>query len=284
MANMHLYSFALTICSCFVGLSAFSKAVDDTALRLYFRNNTYIQVNAANATLLVPHLNLTEKTLLHCHGYEQSTDSETVKKLINDYLLGFTYNIIAIDYRNISTAFYPTAVLLSNSVAEVVANSIIDMRNAGVREEQFLLTGFSLGGQIVGAIGRNLNFTLPEIIAIEPAGPLYGFPEMSISASSASCVKCIHTDMYLYGTSYACGHIDFYPNGGTREQPGCKLFSLCDITNSCSHSRGDTYMGISVLNPKGFLSVKCNSWEDFKDGRCDRSVIIPMGKAAPCNV
>lgn len=88
----------------------------------------------------------------------------SVFETVADYLHGFTYNIIAVDYRNVSSAFYPTAVLLSNDVAKVIANSIIDMRNAGVREEQFLLTGFSLGGQIVGAIGRNLNFTLREVI------------------------------------------------------------------------------------------------------------------------
>lgn len=36
----------------------------------------------------------------------------------------------------------------------------------------------------------------------------------------ARFVDVIHTDIQVYGYTHPCGHIDFYPNGGTN-QPGC---------------------------------------------------------------
>ncbi|XP_033334505.2 lipase member H [Megalopta genalis] len=272
------------VCCCFFTTTVLSSDLGTIELRLYFRNGTHKQVNASKAGELVRSLNLQAKTLIHCHGFRQSTDSDDVVSLMKGYLAGSNYNVIAVDYRHVSYKDYLSAVILANDVATVIVQSINDMVAAGMNQTKLVASGFSLGAQICGVIGRKLPFELPEIIAGDPAGPLFYFFDKSISASDATCVKCIHTDMRFYGTGDACDYIDFYPNGGSREQPGCLLFSLQDLTNSCSHSRAEKYMIEAARHPNAFPSVKCDSWDDFKNGKCNRNITIPMGESARCSV
>nr|XP_033334503.1 lipase member H-like isoform X1 [Megalopta genalis] len=274
--------FIFVISCCVPSTTVLSAAVGTITMRLYSRNDSYKEVGAEQSRQLVPHINLGVKTLIHCHGFRQSTDSPHVLNLIHNYLAGFDYNIIAADYRHVTLRDdYLSSVYLANEVAEVLVRSINDMVAVGLDKNKLLLTGLSLGAQIAGHIGRILPFKLPEIIAMDPAGPLFKYVEQGITASDALCVKCIHTDMYFYGTSKTCGHLDFYPNGGFGEQPGCPLLPA---TGACSHDRSAELMGESARNPYGFESVKCNSWSDFKSSRCDRNVIIPMGELSPCSV
>jgi hypothetical protein len=54
----------------------------------------------------------------------------------------------------------------------------------------------------------------------------------------------------------------------------------------CSHRRSWWFWAESVENKeeKKFHSVKCKSWDHFKDGRCDQgSEIIHMGIDCPLN-
>ncbi|XP_031829068.1 lipase member H-B-like isoform X2 [Nomia melanderi] len=282
MASNQLFIFVF-VCSCLLGSAVHSLFVD-VKLRLYSKDLSYVEVKAKDAALLVPKLNLSTKTIIHCHGYTQSADDSAVMDLIHNYLAGFDYNIIAADYREVTSNDYLSAVVLLDKVSDIIAQSVDTFIASGVNPKLIILSGLSLGGQVAGQIGRKTKTKIEEIIAMDPAGPLYQYVGQSVSATDANCVKCIHTDAGYYGTTHACGHLDFYPNGGTRQQPGCSAFSLNDLPNTCSHERAEVYIGESARNPDGFLSIKCNSWDDFKAGKCDKSVIIPMGEAAPCNV
>ncbi|XP_078046327.1 lipase member H-like [Augochlora pura] len=273
----------LSLCCCLFATTTSSSVLDTIKWRLYARNGTYKEVNATNARQLVQYLNLGVKTLIHSHGYMQSTDSETVVDLVQGYLAGSNFNVIAVDYRHVTYKDYISAVILAENVANIIVRGINDMVAAGMDQTKLIASGFSLGAQVCGFIGRKLSFNLPEIIAADPAGPMFNFVEKSVSASDALCVKCIHTDMFLYGNGNPCGHLDFYPNAGVREQPGCALFSFKDLANSCSHGRSEQYMAEAARYPDAFPSVKCNSWNSFEDGKCDRNVTIPMGYAAPCS-
>lgn len=59
---------------------------------------------------------------------------------------------------------------------------------------------------------------------LDPAFPLYMFngPSARLSASDAKFVDVIHTDGGILGYPWPLGHADFFPNGGTALQPGCR--------------------------------------------------------------
>ncbi|KAL5290533.1 hypothetical protein ACFFRR_010105 [Megaselia abdita] len=130
----------------------------------------------------------------------------------------------------------------------------------------FHLVGFSLGAQMSGVIGRTIQlngFILPRITGLEPAGPFFSqFPSKAfhkgLSSMDAAFVDSIHTDTGFYGTIYNSGHVDFFPNGGRRIQPGCSV--LINIPMSldelCSHFRSWVYWIESLQeNENKFLAA-----------------------------
>ncbi|XP_076648003.1 uncharacterized protein LOC143356314 [Halictus rubicundus] len=84
--------FAVVVCFCFlaciyanVTTPGLRTTIEDMIwplhtikLRLYYRNYTYTEVSIINATQLLSHMNLTQKTLMHCHGYNNTLDTPFV--------------------------------------------------------------------------------------------------------------------------------------------------------------------------------------------------------------
>ncbi|XP_033334498.2 lipase member H [Megalopta genalis] len=286
----------LVICSCgYATLSAaqsvptaFAQAAKDVlsfpldtiTAYLFEENLSAMKFKPTNGALVTHQLNATKRTLIHCHGYLQSTDDPFVTDLLRGYVTGYDYNVLAIDYRFITYNFYPTSVLLAGAVSGVVGYFVETLVRAGLKEEDLILSGFSLGAQIMGNVARRLPFKVHELLALDPAGPLFNFVGTSVSASDALCVKCVHTDEYYYGTFKPCGHLDFYPNGGSRNQPGCTFLSS---VSACSHERATEFTAEAALDPHGFPSIQCDSWADFKIGKCNKSAVIPFGQNAPCS-
>lgn len=57
---------------------------------------------------------------------------------------------------------------------------------------------------------------------LDPALPLFSSdPVGRLDPTDAAFVDIIHTCAGYLGYSQPCGHVDFYPNGGTYRQPGC---------------------------------------------------------------
>jgi len=50
--------------------------------------------------------------------------------------------------------------------------------------------------------------------------------EGHLTWADATFVDVIHTDGGNFGFPSSLGHVDFYPNGGSRRQPGCDLRSI----------------------------------------------------------
>ena len=58
---------------------------------------------------------------------------------------------------------------------------------------------------------------------LDAAYPMFGNadPEGRLDAGDAILVDAIHTDSGLLGFKEPYAHVDFYPNKGTKPQPGC---------------------------------------------------------------
>ncbi|XP_078046319.1 lipase member H-B-like [Augochlora pura] len=287
MTNYLVLAILVVSCS-FVGkpiaTATFASSMAETLTWTLFVENGDSKTVLYNQTeQLLEYLNLDVDTVIHCHGYMESTATPNVVSLLNSYIVGTNYNVIGINYNYVTHSDYITAASLADNVAAVLVNGINKMVTAGLDKTKLILSGFSLGAQVSGLVGRNLPFVLPKLMAIDPAGPLFNILSPSITASDAACVICVHTDQGFFGTTHACNHIDFYPNGGDREQPGCLSLSLEYTAGSCSHVRGEGFMTEAAMYPNAFIGVKCNSWNDFKAGKCDNNVTVPMGFNTPCS-
>lgn len=134
-----------------------------------------------------------------------------------------------------------------------------------------------------------------RITGLDAAYPLYmnTGSEGHLARTDATFVDVIHTDGGILGFPDPLGHVDFYPNGGKPEQPGCNLEnafqrSLSRFINqyskkspkesflpranerrfcllfllavACGHHRAWMFYAESVTNPFGFPASRCAKW------------------------
>lgn len=70
---------------------------------------------------------------------------------------------------------------------------------------------------------HNFIVILGPVTGLDPAYPLfYRYGDEHVDDESGQQVDIIHTDGGYYGASEITGSVDFFPNGGSRPQPGCK--------------------------------------------------------------
>lgn len=61
---------------------------------------------------------------------------------------------------------------------------------------------------------------------MDPANPSFYPSGCYLTSEDATWIDIIHMDMGGYGSSAGMGTAEYYANGGTRPQPGCKLGSI----------------------------------------------------------
>ena len=105
----------------------------------------------------------------------------------------------------------------------------------------------------------SLNF---KISGLDPALPHFQNKpnEERLSKDDAKTVEVIHTNVGDCGMDESIGHLDFYPNGGSK-QPGC-------WTNRCAHTRAVQLYAESINSKSGFYGRKCTDYESLKRGEC----------------
>ncbi|XP_006608022.2 pancreatic lipase-related protein 2-like isoform X1 [Apis dorsata] len=250
-----------------------SDLTENIFLRLYKRNGLYIDENIRNANLLISHIEKNNKIVIFISGWNEDINFEDVQLITNAYLENTQDNVLALDYRNVSKEFYIFAVQHLYEVGKSVATALDNMIENGINSKNIHIIGHSLGSQLSGIIGRNMNYKIGRITGLDPAGPGYYIFNSHLSASDAEFVDVIHTDMGIYGLALKIGHVDFFPNYGHRSQPGC-LLSNDDF---CSHHRSYKFYAESVKNHNIFIG-KCHSLNE-----CNGVEYIPMGYATPSN-
>lgn len=170
-----------------------------------------------------------------------------------------------------STANYYLARHRVNSTGSAIADYISFLvMTTGANPRNMLPVGFSLGGQVVGFVGRNvqrlLGIKLTAILGLDPAGPLfdYGKLDSHINSNDADYVQIVHTNGETLGMHGPLGHADFYVHGG-KIQNGCGV----DLFGSCSHVRAVEYWIESINSETKFIATQCENYENVTKKGCD---------------
>lgn len=113
-----------------------------------------------------------------------------------------------------------------NDFADNIAGSLIKLFEKGYGN--FHVIGFSLGGQISGAVGKFVNeksqgdFKIPRITGLDPGQlpPFFQGALQDLNAGDAVFVDTIHGETKFFGSKNSLGNASFWINGGIY-QPSC---------------------------------------------------------------
>ncbi|CAD7079399.1 unnamed protein product [Hermetia illucens] len=271
----------------FIGLAVLCRTVQNGPLNsvnyiFYFspnQTNTY-GINNLKYILDDPNFDIQKTTTLYVHGYEEKQEDESIKLITTSYLERGNHNIVTLNWTAFGGGnYFSTALPNVYKLGPIIASDLLELFAKGLNFEQFHLVGHSLGGQLVGVIGRSVTniskkkTVLRRITALDPAFPGFypGIFFRRISAKDARFVDVIHTDSWIYGAPVHTGTVDFWPNGGITLQPGCpqRNYELLSETDLCSHRRSWRFWAESVANkyPEKFNAVQARSWYQFQRGR-----------------
>ncbi|XP_007667689.2 lipase member I isoform X2 [Ornithorhynchus anatinus] len=224
-----------------------------------------------------------KKTVMIVHGYRgKGQKPQWLPSMVQLLLKADDINVIVVDWvRGATTLYYPHAVKNTKNVSEILAEYILKLKTQGVSLDNIHMIGLSLGAHICGFVGKRLNGSLGRISGLDPAGPQFTGkpPNERLYRTDAKFVDVIHTDADALGFRNPMGHIDFYPNGGSK-QPGCPktIFSGSSFFK-CDHQRS-VYLFLSSLEGKCNLTAcPCSSQQAFRNGQC---VNYEVFKPLPC--
>ncbi|XP_017518743.2 pancreatic lipase-related protein 3 isoform X1 [Manis javanica] len=260
----------------------------NTRFLLYTRRNpkVYQEISAVNhLTIQASYFGTDKMTHINIPGWK--TDGKWQQDMCNVLLKVEDVNCINLDWINGSMKYIHAVNNLRVAGAEVAYFINVLEKEFGYSPSKVHLIGHSVGAHLAGEAGSRIP-GLGRITGLDPAGPYFhNTPnEVRLDPSDANFVDVIHTNAvpFLFelgaGTINACGHLDFYPNGG-KYMPGCgdlitPLFKLNfsaykeEVTFffDCNHARSHHFYTESILNPDAFIAYPCRSYKDFKAGNC----------------
>jgi len=126
-------------------------------------------------------------------------------------------------------------------------------------------------------------------------------PDISLDVTDTVFLDVMHTNGGPPSDGNAAifepmGHVDFYVNGGVK-QPGCadlefririNTITIIPIFNRiifaiifiecCSHCRAAHLFAESITTQVGFISLRCESYDDYVSGACDGNDTELMGE------
>ncbi|XP_045482335.1 phospholipase A1-like [Harmonia axyridis] len=223
------------------------------------------------------------------HGWTQNRQKTPWYRPLTEYLLKKhpEAHVVQLDWGKAADNIYALAAFgtesVGNIIGDVIKKLVVDYN---VPRKNIVVIGHSLGGQISGWVGKRFrkltNSTLPRIIALDPAGPLFlSRPEEKrLNKHDAEVVMVLHSDGGKLGFGSSCGTIDIFPNGGS-DQPGCFRVDLDDVSTLaepiwCDHQRGYNLFLEAVKSPCLFLAKKCESYDKFKENKCE-NIAVSLG-------
>uniref|UniRef100_A0A1I8MGG5 Lipase domain-containing protein n=1 Tax=Musca domestica TaxID=7370 RepID=A0A1I8MGG5_MUSDO len=214
-------------------------------------------------------------------GWGSDGNSSTyIQDFANAYNCRGGYNFLYLNTFDFIQTIYTRSAFNTEEIGNIVAESLVKLTEF-IPVENIQLIGHSLGGEIVGQVGRHFKQLtgqlLPRITGLDPAKPCYNKGERLsvISRGDALFVDIIHSNPGVLGKAQSLGDADFYPGGKGPIKPGCVQFG-------CSHERSIRYYIETVYpgNERNFLAKRCNSLASLNGGRC-RGPEYPLGFAVP---
>ncbi|CAH0696477.1 unnamed protein product [Spodoptera exigua] len=216
---------------------------------------------------------------IYLHGFIDDPSQDSFTMLSKAFLKAGDVNILALDASSLLSWQYLRATTMVQFIGEQLGKLLASLVKAGLNRSNIHLIGHSLGSHISGFAGKTFKtltkHRVGRITGLDPAGPCFSGVDVSsrLNRKDARFVDVIHTDAGVYGIAEAVGHVDYFPNGGSK-QPNCPPTHILD---SCSHSRAWLLFAESVTNPDAFIAVACPNWDDFQNQRCNYSNLSPMG-------
>jgi len=255
------------------------SAADDLNVRFYYGPtiNEYIDYPIRSGYQALNHSawNSSNPVVFYVHGMSESVDSKSTKAVCGSFLQRGGWNVIAINYATQAkySSFIVNAfaylVTQSGVVGEALGGLLNQLIDRGVPASSFYLVGYSIGAHVVGHAARTAAGTIPRITGLDPQ--LHGWFLFELDdhlwSTDATTVDVIHSNGILAGIPTALGTVDFYPNSGYALQPGCSLSFGSDLIY-CSADVSWKYFAESVINPKAFEAISCDSWTEFEIGKC----------------
>ncbi|XP_047993623.1 phospholipase A1 member A-like [Leguminivora glycinivorella] len=217
-----------------------------------------------------PEMDFSKKTVVLLPGYLDSINFPTMRSMGTVYK-EMGYNVLVVDYFEITTKHYPIAARLIRPVSKHIAEILVSLTNHGLDPKKLELTGISLGAQATGFVAKHYRHltgqNISSITAMDPAGPCFKHLEIQdrIDASDADFVLQITTNMDGFGLSTPVGHVAVYVNGG--EYQAGDLWALpCLVI--CSHVKSYMIWLSALMNPGTFIAIQCDSVQQARDADC----------------
>lgn len=227
-------------------------------------------------------LNPNGKVAVIIHGYTDSSMKTWVLKMVKE-LLTVVPNVVTVDWEEGARGNYFQAAANTRVVGAQLATLINTLGQVGVDNRRVHLIGHSLGAQVAGYAGAKFGLDVSSdrgypgthqigrISGLDPASLAFEEfnKDVKLDKTDAAFVDVIHTDAPVIfkgaGVSEKTGHVDFYPNGGSR-MPGCsnKVAAIFTKSNlifelACSHRRAVDYLTASIHDDTKFKAFACKS-------------------------
>uniref|UniRef100_A0A8D9E509 Pancreatic lipase-related protein 2 n=2 Tax=Cacopsylla melanoneura TaxID=428564 RepID=A0A8D9E509_9HEMI len=256
------------------------------------------------SNLIQSGLNPGTGTKLITHGFNESpgycNSTSTIIKAFKNHT---DFNLILIDWSDLSgtkATDYPLVVSCLKSGLAAYVGSFIKylIGEGGVDKEKMHLIGHSLGAHLLGIATHQLDFKIPRITALDPAGPFFDHvaPKADkLDKDDALIVDVIHTNSLILGSEGPDGTFDFYANGGTA-QPNCSVHKVAGqnvavdswsvftsvvgsilhnalvsavTTGGCDHARSYQIFAKSINPSNKFLCSQCNTVQQARNQKCE---------------
>lgn len=252
----------------------------DVEFRLFTRRNPdeyqILHINDSNS-LWNSNFNINNKVKVLTHGWLNHGFSPMPESIKEAYLNVSDLNIVVVDWGVAANVNYIVASYNVAQVGRLLTEFLNFLIGEGISMNDVHLIGHSLGAHVVGIAGAYVRKgPIDTITGLDPALPLFtlGNPDARLDKHDARHVEVIHTCGGYLGFASPLGHMDFYPNGGTR-QPGCGT----DYRGFCAHNRAHMFFSESITSDVPFTAVRCKSYDEiYYYGYCNGTGdSLPMG-------